>query len=86
MASVRLDVVPIIHHETKPHLAFSAQITGTQKSQHTSVAVGVLLDIDSIVAQADCPTDPREYCIQTKEFTADEEGKLQGLTTGKWLH
>jgi len=26
-------------------------------------------------------SDPREYCIQTKEFTADEEGKLQGLTT-----
>lgn len=25
--------------------------------------------------------DPREYCISTKEFTVDEEGKLQGLNT-----
>lgn len=86
MASVRLDAIPIIHCDSKPHQAFSAQITDTQKSQHTSVAVSVLLDIESIVAQADCLTDPREYCIQTKEFIADEDGKLQGLKTGKWLH
>lgn len=26
--------------------------------------------------------DPREYCISTKDFVVDEEGKLQGLNTG----
>lgn len=25
--------------------------------------------------------DPREYCISTKEFVVDEEGKLKGLNT-----
>ena len=29
------------------------------------------------------PTDPREYCISTKEFITDEEGKLKGLQTSK---
>jgi hypothetical protein len=43
MASVCLDVVPIIRRETKPHLAFSAQIMGTQRSQRTLVTVGVTL-------------------------------------------
>ena len=27
-------------------------------------------------------SDPREYCISTKEFVLDEEGKLKGLNTG----
>lgn len=27
-------------------------------------------------------TDPREYCISTKEFVLDDEGKLKGLNTG----
>jgi len=27
--------------------------------------------------------DPREYCISTKEFVVDSEGKLKGLDTGK---
>ena len=31
------------------------------------------------------PTDPREYCISTKQFFADDEGKLKGLQTGKLL-
>jgi glutamate synthase (NADPH/NADH) len=26
--------------------------------------------------------DPREYCISTKEFLLDEQGKLSGLNTG----
>lgn len=26
--------------------------------------------------------DPREYCISTKEFVVDDDGKLQGLNTG----
>lgn len=26
--------------------------------------------------------DPREYCISTKEFVVDEDGKLKGLNTG----
>jgi hypothetical protein len=26
--------------------------------------------------------DPREYCISTKEFVVDNEGKLKGLNTG----
>lgn len=26
--------------------------------------------------------DPREYCISTKEFILDEQGKLKGLNTG----
>ena len=40
------------------------------------------------------PADPREYCISTKDFVIDEEGKLKGLNTvrvewtkdsgGKW--
>jgi len=36
----------------------------------------------SIIAEAGLPTDPREYCISTKEFSTDEEGKLKGLQTG----
>lgn len=31
---------------------------------------------------ADDHQDPREYCISTKEFVLDAEGKLQGLNTG----
>ena len=27
-------------------------------------------------------SDPREYCISTKEFVLDDEGKLKGLNTG----
>lgn len=27
-------------------------------------------------------SDPREYCISTKEFVVDDEGKLKGLNTG----
>ena len=27
-------------------------------------------------------TDPREYCISTKDFVVDDEGKLKGLNTG----
>ena len=34
-----------------------------------------MLDVDSCL-------DPREYCISTKEFALDAEGKLQGLNTG----
>ena len=30
-------------------------------------------------------SDPREYCISTKEFVVDDEGKLKGLDTGmRW--
>lgn len=29
--------------------------------------------------------DPREYCISTKEFIVDEEGKLSGLNTGLFI-
>ena len=30
-------------------------------------------------------SDPREYCISTKEFVLDDEGKLKGLNTGtRW--
>ena len=29
-------------------------------------------------------SDPREYCISTKEFLLDDEGKLKGLNTGMW--
>jgi glutamate synthase (NADH) len=39
--------------------------------------------LHSIIAEAGSPTDPREYCISTKEFFADEEGNLKGLQTGK---
>lgn len=31
-------------------------------------------------------SDPREYCISTKEFVVDDEGKLEGLNTGKDSH
>ena len=27
------------------------------------------------------PVDPREYCISTKDFTVDDDGKLKGLNT-----
>ena len=30
--------------------------------------------------------DPREYCISTKDFVLDDEGKLQGLNTGMNLN
>jgi len=31
-------------------------------------------------------SDPREYCISTKEFVLDDEGKLKGLNTGtRWI-
>ena len=29
--------------------------------------------------------DPREYCISTKDFVVDDEGKLVGLNTGVYL-
>ena len=29
-------------------------------------------------------SDPREYCISTKEFVLNDEGKLKGLNTGTW--
>ncbi len=83
MASVCLDVLPTSHGDAEPYLALSAQITGTQRSQHTSEMVNVLVKLHSIVADVGMPVDPREYCISTKEFFADEEGKLQGLQTGK---
>lgn len=38
----------------------------------------------SIIAKTGFLTDPREYCISTKEFITDEEGKLKGLQTGKF--
>ena len=41
MAPVCPDVIPISHREAKPYLAFSAQITGTQRSQHTLEVVNV---------------------------------------------
>jgi hypothetical protein len=41
MASVCPDVLPISHREAKPYLAFSAQITGTQRSRHTLEVVSV---------------------------------------------
>ena len=28
-----------------------------------------------------CEPDPREYCISTKDFVVDDEGKLSGLNT-----
>jgi hypothetical protein len=28
--------------------------------------------------------DPREYCISTKDFTVDQEGKLAGMNTSKF--
>ena len=30
-------------------------------------------------------SDPREFCISTKEFILDESGKLKGLNTGAYL-
>jgi hypothetical protein len=41
MASVCPDLPANKHREAKPHLAFSAQITGTQRSQHTLEVVNV---------------------------------------------
>jgi hypothetical protein len=33
-------------------------------------------------SQLICCIDPREYCISTKDFVVDDEGKLKGLNTG----
>ena len=40
-------------------------------------------NLHAVIAQAGFAIDPREYCISTKEFIADEEGRLKGLQTGK---
>ncbi len=55
----------------------------TLKLLHTSAMVGgrrsrINLSILSL------SSDPREYCISTKDFVLDEEGKLKGLNTGTY--
>lgn len=54
---------------------------GTTKLLHTSETVRFLTLAEGSMEVSRPVPDPREYCISTKEFIVDEEGKLKGLNT-----
>ena len=56
------------------HTEVAAHFGNGTFRQHAPVR-GLFTDILCV------PTDPREYCISTKDFVIDEEGKLKGLNT-----
>lgn len=63
-------------------LGSSAPITDTPKSLHISEAVCLLVSKSRLsVSDNSKILDPREYCISTKDFVLDDEGKLKGLNT-----
>jgi NADPH-dependent glutamate synthase beta subunit-like oxidoreductase len=59
----------------------SARTTAIQKLQPTSEVVNNIR-VFSWFRNSHNNTDPREYCISTKDFVVDDDGKLQGLNTG----
>ena len=63
---------------------FSERTMDTPKLLHTSAMVRALspLHCDWRLLLTPKLPDPREYCISTKDFVLDDEGKLQGLNTG----
>jgi len=54
----------------------------TPKLQPISAMVS---DMHYCIFATQLSSDPREYCISTKEFVVDGSGKLKGLNTGPYL-
>lgn len=83
MATVSFTSPPLpLHDELNFLLVFSERITVTQKLQLTLEMVSFACVLFCIARFTETKLDPREYCISTKDFVVDEDGKLAGLNTG----